>query len=104
MNTKRLARIAAASSFALIGISAMAGPAMAADSDTTGPSDVLQSVGMPASGTCAAVDDTGLDIAGVSSGGWAQGWGQWLNNGAGGVTCNRTLTYDNSSGTWVVAA
>ena len=104
MNTKRIGRIAAASTLALVGVSALAVPAMADTSDGTEISDVQQAVGMPSAGTCTAVNDSTLNWAGVGGGGWSTGWGQWLNNGAGGLACVRTLTYNESTDTWSVAA
>jgi hypothetical protein len=103
MSTRRLTLVAAASTIALAGAAGLAAPAIAAtDSTDTTITDVEQAVGMPATGTCDAVDDAALDWSGVASGGWQAGWGQWLNDGAGGVACVRTLTYSPSSGTWSV--
>ncbi len=103
MITRRMTRVAAASSIALLGLAAMATPAMAAEADSAGPVDVQQAVGVPAGGTCADVVDPTLNLGVVSSGGWATSWGQWLNDGRGGVACTRTLTYDADSATWSVA-
>jgi hypothetical protein len=104
MSTRRLTLVAAASTIALAGAAALAAPAMAAtDTTDTTITDVQQAVGMPASGTCDVADST-LDWAGVGSGGWTSGWGQWLNDGAGGLACVRTLTYSASTGTWSIAA
>jgi hypothetical protein len=64
------------------------------------PPDVHQSVGLPRSGSCADVDDRELNWAGVSSGGWTPSWAQWLNSGAGGAVCNRTLRYLPGPGIW----
>lgn len=65
------------------------------------PPDVLQHVGLPASGSCADVDDSKLNWAGVSGGGWTPSWAQWVNNGSGGAICGRTLYYA-PSGRWAV--
>jgi hypothetical protein len=64
------------------------------------PADVLQHVGLPKSGSCADVDDSKLNWAGVKSGGWTASWAQWANNGSGGAICGRTLRYA-PSGRWV---
>ena len=65
------------------------------------PDEVLQHVGRPKSGSCADVDDSKLNLGGVSSGGWTPSWAQWANNGAGGEICGRTLYYA-PSGRWAV--
>ena len=101
MNIKRAIVIGTASVLAAGGVAAMANPAMA-DNNVT--SDVVQAVGMPASGVCTAITQTDLNWAGVQSGGWTAGWGDWLNGGKGGKACVRTLTYSNSTGTWSVLA
>lgn len=104
MNTKRLTRAALVSAVAVVGVATMATPAFAADDDDAAPVDVYQAVGMPASGTCEAIDDASLNWGDVNSGGWSVGWGQWLNDGAGGVACVRTLTYNEASESWEVVA
>ncbi len=101
---KRLTRAALASTMAVVGVAALASPAFAADEDDTTPADVYQAVGLPASGTCAAVDDASLDWGGVAAGGWSVGWGEWLNDGAGGTACVRTLTFNENSQAWEVVA
>jgi len=63
--------------------------------------DVIQQVGLPASGSCDSVDSTALNWAGVKSGGWTQSWAEWAQGGTGGSVCTRTLHYDNG---WTVAA
>jgi len=57
--------------------------------------DVVQAVGLPASGSCFNITDPTLNLAGVPYGGWTRSWGQWVNGGRGGFVCTRTL----SSGT-----
>jgi len=99
MNIKKMTGLAAVGAIALGGVAVMASPAMADDL-----SDVVQAVGMPASGTCDAITDTDLNWGGAASGGWAAGWGEWLNNGNGGAACVRTLTFNNSTQTWDVRA
>lgn len=104
MNAKRLTKAALVSSVALVGVAALATPAFAADEESNTPADVYQAVGMPASGSCDAVTDTSLNWGDVASGGWSVGWGDWLNDGAGGVACVRTLTFNENSQAWEVAA
>lgn len=104
MKANRIARAAIASSVALVGVAALATPAFAADEDeSTTPPDVIQAVGMPASGTCDDVADTALNWGDVASGGWSVGWGEWLDDGAGGVACVRTLTFNENSQSWEIA-
>lgn len=88
-------------STATLGALMLAGPASADDSTEIGP--VYQAVGAPDTGTCSAFADTTLDWGGVSSGGWTDGWGAWLNDGSGGAACVRTLTFDPTTQTWSVA-
>ncbi|MDO9486363.1 MAG: hypothetical protein Q7K25_09925 [Actinomycetota bacterium] len=85
-----LAAFAAIPAFGLIGTS----PASAA------PPDVLQQVGVPAVGGCAAVVEPSLNLAGVAYGGWGLSWARWINNGAGGPVCSRLLTFDASAADW----
>ena len=70
-------------------------------SSDSAPPDVLQHVGLPKSGSCADVDDSMLNWAGVNSGGWTPSWAQWINEGSGGAICGRTLYYA-PSGRWAV--
>lgn len=88
---------------ASITFSAGGGGSSSAASDST-PPPVMQQFGLPASGTCDAAAPAELNWAGVSSGGWGISWAQWMNNGAGGVVCSRTLVYDSGSAGWVVQA
>ena len=74
---------------------------VSAISSAASPPDVLQHVGLPKSGSCADVDDSKLNWAGVNSGGWTPSWAQWANDGAGGEICGRTLYYA-PSGRWAV--
>ena len=71
--------------------------------DPQGPPPVLQQVPLPASGTCADVDDSKYNWGGAGSGGWGQSWAQWAYAGAGGPICTRTLIYNAAFGIWVVA-
>ena len=101
---KKAAVMGSVAALALVGAGFLAAPASAAETEETGIADVGQAVGLPASGTCADVDDADLNWSGVASGGWTAGWGTWLNDGAGGEACLRTLVYDENSDTWSVAA
>ncbi|CAB4661451.1 unannotated protein [freshwater metagenome] len=58
------------------------------------PPDIFQSVGLPKSGNCTSIDDSALNWAGSTSGGWTASWAQWMNSGLGGAVCNRILGYD----------
>lgn len=66
------------------------------------PAPVLQQFAKPATGTCDAAEPAGANLAGVSSGGWGTSWAQWVNNGAGGAVCTRTLAYNTNTGAWAV--
>jgi hypothetical protein len=77
---------------AVIGPGATPSPG-ASSSAPVAPANLLQQVGLPADGTCTSITDTTLNWAGVSSGGWASSWAQWMNGGKGGAVCNRTLVY-----------
>lgn len=68
-----------------------------------GPPEWLQQVGMPASGECTGIDDAALNRGGASAGGWGRSWAQWMNDGAGGAVCTRTLAYVGN-GRWTVRA
>lgn len=68
----------------------------------SGPASVIQQFGKPATGTCDANQPEGLDWAGVPSGGWAESWAEWMNGGAGGAVCSRTLVYRGGALGWAV--
>lgn len=72
-------------------------------SSSGGPAPAIQQFGKPATGTCDEAQPTGLDWAGVPSGGWTTGWGEWMNDGTGGWVCSRTLEYSSGQGKWVIA-
>lgn len=67
---------------------------------TEAPSSLMQQFGRPATGTCADVAPEHLDWSGVASGGWSESWADWMNDGAGGAVCTRTLVYNASQGGW----
>jgi len=66
------------------------------------PANLLQQVGLPVDGKCTSITDTTLNWAGVTSGGWASSWAQWMNGGKGGAVCNRTLVYSLGSSKWIL--
>jgi len=70
--------------------------------DPQGPPPVLQQLPIPASGSCADIDDSEYNWGGAGTGGWAKSWAQWGNAGAGGAICTRTLIYNPSFGIWVI--
>jgi len=77
------------------------------DEDWIGPAPVTQQFGAPSEATadrCAQSAPADLDWAGVPSGGWGVSWAQWINDGAGGMVCTRTLIYDRWQDRWVLAA
>lgn len=74
---------------------------VAGDAGSAPPSHI-QGVGMPASGSCDAVDDADLGWGTGLTGGWAPSWGAWLNVGAGGPACTRTLAYDLERSRWAI--
>jgi len=69
--------------------------------EETGPRSVIQQFGLPASGTCAQRAPAAMNVAGVLSGGWGISWAQWMNGGAGGPVCTRTLSYAGNG--WTVS-
>ena len=66
------------------------------------PPPVLQQFGKPSRLTCDEAASTNLNWGGSSSGGWGESWAQWMNDGAGGDVCTRTLAYSNAQGRWIV--
>lgn len=67
------------------------------------PAPVLQQFGRPADRSCIDAAPTALNWANVSSGGWGESWSPWMNGGAGGFVCTRTLIYSTIQAAWVVA-
>ena len=72
----------------------------AAPSSGSMPPPVLQQFGKPSTGTCDEAAPADLNWGGSSSGGWGDSWARWMNSGAGGDVCTRTLVYNHSSGRW----
>ncbi len=61
----------------------------------------LQQVGVPASGDCADVPVSVGHDQGFPIGGWSKSWANWINNGAGGAVCTRTVEeIPNAPGTY----
>jgi len=90
---------------ARIGVLAVASAGLLASVMLANPAraeDVLQQVGVPASGSCFDVfEPTTNTVAGVSNGGWVRSWGQWANGGRGGLVCSRILSLGPDG--WFVA-
>ena len=84
----------------LLTLSGNENPAPSASGPT--PPPVLQQIPMPTTGTCAEVNRPDLNWAEVASTGWGSSWAQWVNDGAGGPVCTRTLVYHSSRGRWVI--
>lgn len=82
-------------------VTVVAEPATASTA-TALPADVIQQFGMPATGTCDEAEPEGLNWSGVANGGWGVSWAEWMNGGAGGVVCTRTLVYSTTQSKWVV--
>lgn len=87
-------------SFAVTVASPAPDPAPA--SSGSGPASVIQQFGKPATGSCDANQPEGLDWAGVPAGGWAESWAEWMNGGAGGAVCTRTLVHRSGALGWRV--
>lgn len=85
--------------YSLITYVTLASSSDASGSDSYVP-DVIQGIGLP-SGGCASVSMPHLDWAGVRTGGWTRSWAQWVNDGRGGYSCQRTLRY--AAGGWGIA-
>lgn len=66
------------------------------------PEPLVQQFGMPTSGTCDVAAPAILNWGGAGSGGWGSSWAEWMNGGAGGAVCTRTLVYSNALGHWIV--
>lgn len=67
------------------------------------PAPIIQQFGKVTSGSCDAAAPESLNWSSVASGRWSESWAQWVNNGAGGAVCTRTLVYSSSQSHWVVA-
>ena len=78
------------------------GGSAVADVVDQSPPPVSQAVAMPVSGSCLDVKDADLNWGGAESGNWKPSWQQWVNNGAGGGVCQRTLSYVGA-GKWAAS-
>jgi hypothetical protein len=67
-----------------------------------GPTPVIQQFGLPASGDCEDGVTEAMNWSGIGMDGWGISWAQWVNEGAGGAVCTRTVMYDTSTAKWVV--
>lgn len=75
-------------------------PAPGAITDNDTPADAVQEIGLLNGRSCLDVDETTLDWGRGISGGWSPSWAQWMNNGAGGAVCTRTIHYDTTRRAW----
>lgn len=66
------------------------------------PDPILQQFGKPSYGTCLDAAPVNTQLPGASSGGWGESWAQWVNGGAGGAVCTRTLLYSTSQSRWII--
>jgi len=67
-----------------------------------GPMPVIQQFGLPASGNCEDGATEAMNWSGIGMDGWGISWAQWMNEGAGGAVCTRTVVYDTSTAKWTV--
>lgn len=66
--------------------------------EAPGPPSVMQQVGMPASGRCLDVDETGLGWGTGITGGWTPSWAYWRN----GPVCSRNLVFVRALNRWIL--
>lgn len=66
------------------------------------PADVQQQFGRSETASCDEDGRTDLNWGGVGPGGWSESWAEWMNGGAGGFVCTRTLIYSTAQSKWVV--
>jgi len=66
------------------------------------PASEIQQFGLPASGNCEDGATEAMNWSGIGMDGWGISWAQWMNEGAGGPVCTRTVVYDTSTAKWVV--
>jgi hypothetical protein len=83
-------------------VSLSSGSSSAGTGADQSPPSALQEFGRPRAGTCDAAQPDGLNWAGVPSGGWANSWSWWINDGTGGPVCSRMLVYSNAQAKWVL--
>jgi hypothetical protein len=66
------------------------------------PTQIVQQVGMPATGTCDAIEDAQLKYGTELVGGWTPSYAEWPRDGMGGPVCTRTLYYDPNTEVWSI--
>ena len=66
------------------------------------PASEIQQFGLPASGNCEDGATEAMNWSGIGMDGWGISWAQWMNEGAGGAVCTRTVVYDTSTAKWTV--
>jgi hypothetical protein len=99
-NGNSFSSVTTIATWSLAGGGFTSGSSSSSSSTDLGPAPVVQQFGTPTSGTCADAAPVTLNWGGASSGGWSESWAQWMNGGAGGAVCTRTLQYSGSSGRW----
>jgi len=67
------------------------------------PASEIQQFGLPASGNCEDGVNEAINWSGIGMDGWGISWAQWMNEGAGGAVCTRTVMYDTSTAKWTVS-
>ena len=67
------------------------------------PPPVLQAFAASSTASCDERAQDSLNWGGASAGGWSESWQQWVNGGAGGTACQRTLTYNVNTRSWDAA-
>ena len=84
-------------------VTVVTAPTPTSDSSSPAPpSPLIQQFGKPVAGTCDEAQPEGLNLAGVTNGGWGISWAQWMNGGTGGAVCTRTLVYSTDQSKWIV--
>jgi hypothetical protein len=66
------------------------------------PTEVVQQVGQPSSGSCDAVPDADLGYGTDLTGGWTPSYAEWPRDGQGGPVCTRTLFFNPNTGVWSI--
>lgn len=67
------------------------------------PQPIMQQFGHATGRSCEQDAPIGLNWSDVAAGGWGMSWAQWVNDGAGGSVCTRTLVYDADLGAWTLS-
>ena len=67
------------------------------------PASEIQQFGLPTSGNCEDGVTEAMNWSGIGMDGWGISWAQWMNAGAGGAVCTRTVVYDTSTAKWTVS-